>query len=173
MRQNRILVTKDHFLYIAACDKTGDELWAGYEKGFPIQTANVIGIQVKGSTNTFSRDEHETWNAHQSGEGPVAIVRKDLANFGLVASSNCVVFASVIPREYFFSAQFNKLLLVTASPREAHEISTERDKTVDLRLKCKSYQKRDLNTFDHVVYDDLDTDTISDSDIDIVYVGEN
>ena len=173
MRQNRILVTKDHFLYIAACDKTGDELWAGYEKGAQVQTANVIGIQVKGTTNTFSRDEQEMWNAHQSGEGPVAIVRKDLANFGIVSTSECVLFASVVARENSFSSQFRDLMIMTATPKETVEITGNQNNTVDVREKCKHYQKRDLNNFDPLPPEEIDPDTILDSDINIVYVGES
>ena len=104
MRQHRVFMTKDHLIYIVSCNKARDELWCGGKENNIIKTTNAIGFLFGGTANSFFRDKQGAWNSHASLTSPVAQVRQNFSNFGMVSASNCSSFGAIVERENSFVA---------------------------------------------------------------------
>ena len=172
MRQNKFILTKDHFIAVFASNETGDELWAGYieyrdNDEYSTRTSNSIGFVTRGSVNSFYNTSNtgESWNHYITASSPLMLVRKNFTNLGLVSTSNNTVFGSIHRKENIFSGQHKVVIKQNFNPTEIS--SLESDETVDVKRKCKVYQKRDVNTFDTVSQEDLNIHTIPDSEIEL------
>jgi len=169
MRQNRIIITKDHLIYVAACNEVGDELWAGDIENNAIKTTNTIGIIFNGTANSFYKNEQGVWNPYISGGNLMGLVRRNFSDFGFVSTSNSVSFGAVIAREHSFVAgnegTYKMSEISTENEKEKIQTGTE---TIYMNLKCKAYQKRDLNSFDEIPIEQIDINMISDSEIEMI-----
>ena len=173
MRQNKFIATKDHFILIAASNEIGDELWAGHleyreRQAFHVQTTNALGFLVRGAVNTFINTSNTTpsWIPYASASYPLMLIRENFTDFGLVSTSNNTLFGSLIPKEMIFSGQNERLIGENLDQYEEHVIKTT-DQSVDVRRKCKVYQKRDVNTFEGIEQEPLNINVIPDSDIQV------
>lgn len=173
MRQNKFIATKDHFILIAASNEIGDELWAGNleyrdRESFQVQTTNAIGFLARGTVNTFINTSNtgESWIPYTSASHPLMLIRENFTDFGLVSTSNNTLFGSLIPKEMIFSGQNNLVVGENLDYDEEHLIKTT-DHSVDVRRKCKVYQKRDVNTFEGIEQEPLNINVIPDSDIQV------
>ena len=174
MRQNRFIATKDHFIMLAASNEVGDVLWSGHvefrrpEDSFETRTSNTIGFIVRGSVNTFvnSSDTGEDWSFYSTATSPVGLVRKNFSDFGVVATSNSVMFGGVFSKKGIFTGQTEYILRGNVQPLERETIESS-NQTVSIQKKCKVYQKRDVNTFEGIEQEDLNIHTIPDSEIEL------
>lgn len=173
MRQNRFIATKDHLILLAASNEIGDELWAGSleyreRESFQVQTTNAIGFLVRGTVNTFINTSNtgESWTPYTSASQPLMIIRDNFIDFGLVSTADNTLFGSLIPKELIFSSQNGVVVGENLDQYEEHVIKST-DQTVDVRRKCKVYQKRDVNTFEGIDQEPLNINAISDSDIQV------
>ena len=174
MRQNKFIATKDHFLMIAASNEVGDSLWAGHvefrsEDGtFETRTSNTIAFIVRRSVNTFvnSSETEEDWSYCSNASSPVGLIRKNFNDFGVVASSNSVVFGGILSKKDIFTGQTKHILKGNIEPHEKYKIESTSD-TVNVSKKCKVYKKRDVNTFVGIDQESLNINVIPDSDIQV------
>ena len=174
MRQNKFIATKDHFIMVAASNEFGDVLWSGHvefrrpDGSFETRTSNTIGFIVRGSVNTFvnSSDTGEDWSFYSTATSPVGLIRKNFSDFGVVATSNSVMFGGIFSKKGIFTGQTEYVLRGNVDPTEKWEIESS-NQTVNLQKKCKVYNKRDVNTFSVIEQEPLNIDVISDSDIQV------
>ena len=94
------------------------------------------------------------------------IIRDNFIDFGLVSTADNTLFGSLIPKELIFSSQNGVVVGENLDQYEEHVIKST-DQTVDVRRKCKVYQKRDVNTFEGIDQEPLNINAISDSDIQV------
>ena len=163
MKQNKIIITKDHLIYVAACNDIGDELWSGDVENNAIKTTNTIGIIFNGTANSFYKDEQGIWNPYISGGNLMGLVRRNFSDFGFVSTSNSVAFSAVIAREHSFVAgnEADHVLSEISTADEKEEIQIGSN-TIYMELKCKAYQKKDLYTFDAIPINEINIDMILD-----------
>ena len=174
MRQNKFVATKDHFIMLAASNETGDALWSGHvefrrqDGSFGVRTLNAIAFLVRGSVNTFinSSDTGEDWRYYSEASSPVALIREDFTDFGVVSTSNSVLFGSIISKENLFTGQTEYILGENVNELEKSTIESS-DQTVAIQKQCKVYAKRDLNTFAGVEQEPLNIHVIPDSEIQV------
>ena len=174
MRQNKFIATKDHFIMVAASNEVGDVLWSGHvefrrpDTPFETRTSNTIGFLVRGSVNTFmnSSDTGEDWSFYSTATSPVGLIRKNFSDFGIVATSNSVMFGGVFSKKGIFTGQTEYILRGNVEPVEREAIEST-NQTVSVQKKCKVYNKRDVNTFSVIEQEPLNIDVISDSEIQV------
>jgi len=172
MRQNKFLATKDHFIMIASSNESGDELWAGHAEnkrdGFNPTTTNAIGFLVRGSVNSFVKtsEDSENWSHYRSAEAPLMLIKNNFIDFGLVSASNSTSFGSILTRESVFNSHNALLLHDAVNDYERHQIHTQNN-SMSVVKKCKTYSKRDINTFAGISQEPLDINVIPDSEIQI------
>jgi hypothetical protein len=166
-------MTKDHLIYIVSCNKARDELWCGGKENNIIKTTNAIGFLFGGTANSFFRDKQGAWNSHASLTSPVAQVRQNFSNFGMVSASNCSSFGAIVERENSFVAGDGNDIQLGAitSKNEKKKIQTSNE-TIYMGPKCKTYQQRDLYTFDEIPIEQVDINMILDSEIEMI-LGED
>jgi hypothetical protein len=174
MRQNKFIATKDHFIMLAASNEVGDALWSGHvefrrqDGSFDTRTSNTIAFLVHGSVNTFinSSNTVEDWNFYSGATSPVGMIRNNFSDFGIVATSNSVVFGGIFSKESIFEGHTEYTLggNIGVAEKEAIESSNQ---TVYVQKKCKVYNKRDVNTFAGIEQEPLNIDVISDSEIQV------
>ena len=174
MRQNKFIATKDHFIMLASSNEVGDALWAGHiefrRPGEPYdnRTSNAIAFLVRGSVNTFvnSSNAGEDWSFYSTATSPAGLIRENFSDFGVVSTSNSVVFGSILSKRNIFDGHTGQILRGNVSPMEKKLINSS-DQTVSLQRKCKVYNKRGVNTFNVVEKNPLNIDVISDSEIQV------
>ena len=171
MRQNKILVTKNHFLYVAASNENLDELWAGLseyvpESGYQPQTTNTIGFVLTGSANAFVRDANSNWNSFAAISSPSILMRKNFYNVGIVSTSNSTLFGCIQRREDIMSGQNQFIINPTSTESEKNQIKIP-NQSVDVKYKCKARNLRDPITFDRIDAPSMDISIIPDTDIEI------
>ena len=173
MRHSKFLATKNHFIMVAASNEVGDELWAGHLEnkleGFNPVTTNALGFLVKGSVNTFinTSEESEDWNYYRSGAAPLMLLKNNFIDFGLVSTSNNTLFGSILPKESIFNTHNNVVLKDNVDDRERYMIESQTEESRSIRKKCKSYTKRDVNTFKGIDQEPLNINVIPDSEIEV------
>ena len=88
MRQNKFIVTKNHFLMLAGSNEIGDELWAGHvefnKDDFENKQINSIGFIVSGTVNSFMNSSDDlanvSWEPYASASAPLMLPRKSFTN---------------------------------------------------------------------------------------------
>ena len=172
MRQTKIIVTKNHFLYIAASNEKTDELWAGlteYEDAndFYQHTTNTIGFILNGTTNAFVRNANSNWDAFASISSPSILMRKNFYNVGLVTSSDTgCLFGGIQHRNHVMSGQNRKIVNPSATDKEKSQIRMAGN-SLELMYMCKARAKRDVNTFEIIDPPVADINIIPDSEVEI------
>jgi len=175
MRQNKFIVTKNHFLMLAGSNEIGDELWAGHvefnKDDFENKQINSIGFIVSGTVNSFMNSSDDlanvSWEPYASASAPLMLPRKSFTNFGIVSTSEKSMFGSIQARENIFSGQNVSVMYGILKEQEKTKIKSEEQETVNVSDKCKIYRKRDLNNFMLVPEEPLNIHTILDSEIEI------
>ena len=175
MRQNKFIVTKNHFLLIAGSNEVGDELWAGhveFNKGnFENKQLNAIGFIVSGTVNSFMNTSDDladiSWEPYISVSAPLMLPRKNFTNLGIVSTSERSMFGSIQVRENVFSGKNISVFQGILEEQEKVKIISEEEETVNVSDKCKIYRKRDLNNFILIPEEPLNIHTILDSEIEI------
>ena len=170
MRQNKFIATKDHFVMIAASNEMGDELWAGsleYRRHkFTPRVANTIGFLIRGSANSFHNlsSNGENWQPYESATAPLALIRKNFVDFGLVSTSNDTFFGAIATRDSVLSGQTEIMVKSNLSQDEYENLSGS--DTIEVQRKCKVHNKRDMNTFESIDVV-LDINIVSDTEIEL------
>ena len=176
MRQNKFIITKDHFLMLAGSNEIGDEMWAGHiefsqTNVFENKKIDSIGFIVSGTVNSFVNSSDDlanvSWEPYATASAPLMLPRKNFTNFGIVSTSENSMFGSIQARENVFSGQNVSVLRGILKEQEETKIKSEEQETVNVSLKCKRYKKRDLNNFMIIPEEPLNIHTILDSEIEI------
>jgi hypothetical protein len=167
MRQTKMIATKNHFILMAASNKIGTELWAGYAQGQNVRSVNAIGFVSRGEVSTFNANTaNASWSKYDDGASPLMTVRPNFGTFGIAAKSESVTFGCIIPKEFHVTEQFSHLNL--ANQEEIEKIEDTNNETVYVYQQCKYDETRDLDTFDIIPKNEEIANTgISDSEITI------
>lgn len=138
-----MIVTEHHFLFIAKSTRKQDLLFEPQA----LPNGNPIGFLVSGSANTFTADTDFNWSPYTAADAPVLHTRSSHGLFGAVASSDEVLYVSIVPRED--SVKGTWATLNNATVDELDKIKNTQTSFL-LELTCSSNLFKDLNTFETI-----------------------
>ena len=167
MRIVSMAVTQNHFIFVVKTSNISDEMYAAKNK----PQGNPIGFIVSGSANAFISSTGDTeggsWNPYTTITAPHLHIRSSNTLLGAVATSNDVLYLTVIPREDSILGEWGALN--NANTNELFVIENNKQ-TIEIDENCEVRIRRGLNDFSVVSSETLINSyytTISDDDINI------
>jgi hypothetical protein len=159
MRNITMISTKDHFLYVASCEYSGEEIYSE-------TTGQNITFLSNGSVVTFIGGEGNwsQWSNNNIVTSPVLVTRVDNTTFGCAASVDDSLLTVVVPKELSVSGNWNEHTRLLATDDEVSMIALDSNTAFVIAEQCIATAHRDLDTF---AYSTANT-FIPDSEVNIV-----
>jgi hypothetical protein len=160
MRNITMISTKDHFLYVASCEHSEEEVYSE-------TTGQNITFVSEGSLSSFRGGEGNwtQWSNNHTLTSPILVTRADNTTFGCVASSDNSLMTVVVPKELSVSGNWDEHTRILATDEEVSLITLDSNNAFVIAEQCIATAHRDLDTYAHIL---ANTATITDSEITIV-----